>query len=603
MAQLRLALAQINPTVGDFAGNIELIVRAVRDARDAGAQLVVVGEMALTGYPIEDLVLRESFVASSAAALIQLQQRLVDSQLDDVALILGALGADGPVRPQAVGARSLVGARNMAVMLHRGQVVAKQNKHHLPTHGVFDEDRHFVPGNQVSIVTLASDNGLIKLGMLVCEDLWHDSGPLAAYADKDVDMLVCINASPYEYGKDADRVALCRQAAQRTGAIVAYVNLVGGQDELVFDGSSIVVHPDGRVLAHAPSYEDHLLVVDLDLPAKHLKPHTADTALPTELSELPEQPTITIEHAQTMLRPRPVNVKPAPAGSAQLIRKERGQEQQTWQALSLGLRDYVRKNGFSRVVLGVSGGIDSAVCATLACDALGGSQVHGVALPSAFSSQHSYEDAADLAARTGLHYRVIPINALMKTFGDELPLQGLAAQNVQARLRAVLLMGISNSEGQLLLSTGNKSELAVGYSTLYGDAAGAFAPLKDVYKTMVWKLARWRNSYAEQRGEQPPIPENSIVKPPSAELSLDQLDSDALPPYDVLDAILRLYVDSDAGREEIVAAGYDSELVDSVLRLIKTAEHKRRQAPPGPKVSTKAFGRDRRLPIANRFVG
>ncbi|MGH3545775.1 MAG: NAD+ synthase, partial [Mycobacteriales bacterium] len=506
-----------------------------------------------------------------------------------------------------IGARGRTGARNAAVLLHRGQVVATHNKFQLPTHGVFDEDRTFVPGDHISVVALGGDQTDSdashrdpKLGMLVCADMWYENGPLAAYAHQEIDLLICPNASPFELGKDELRLAACRRAALHTGAVIAYVNLIGGQDELVFDGSSMVVHPDGRVLAHAPSYEEHLLVVNLDLPERTIEPSAAAVAPPAALRG---RGAFGVTRARLTLRARPADAQPAPANTARLIRTEISREQHAWQAITLGLGDYVRKNGFDSVVLGVSGGIDSAVCAALACDALGASQVHGVALPSAFSSQRSYDDAADLAARTGLHYRLLPIHALMKTFGDELSLEGLAAQNLQARIRAVLLMGISNSEGQLLLSTGNKSECSVGYSTLYGDAAGAFAPLKDAYKTMVWQLARWRNAYAVQLGQTPPIPQSSITKPPSAELSLDQLDSDALPPYELLDAILRLYIEADQGRDEIVAAGYDPELVDRILAMVNAAEHKRRQAPPGPKLSTKAFGRDRQLPITNRFAG
>ncbi len=614
MTSLRLALAQINPVVGDFAGNIELIVSAVREARSSGAQLVAVGEMALPGYPVEDLVLRESFIAASRAELARLQQRLLDEQLDDVALIVGTLEADGPVLPQAMGYRGSGGARNSAVLLHRGRIAATHHKHHLPTHGVFDENRHFVPGNRLNVVSLdiegtgtadadgrlSEENRTVNLSMLICADLWHDSGPLARCVGENIDVLVCINASPYEHHKDQARVAVCRRAAIRTGAIVAYVNLIGGQDELVFDGSSLVVHPDGRVLASAPSFVPHLTVLDLELPAHGIEFDAGDSMSSNEGSE---ELTITVAHSAATLRAVPRDTIVTPGGAVQLLPEPISDEQQTWQALALGPRDYVHKNGFSSVVLGLSGGIDSAVCATLACDALGSEQVHGVALPSAYSSQHSFDDARELAERTGLTLRVLPINSMVKTFGDELVLEGLAEQNLQARIRAVLLMGISNSEGHLLLSTGNKSESAVGYFTLYGDAAGGFAPLKDVYKTMVWRLAAWRNDLALHRGEQAPIPENSIAKPPSAELSLDQLDSDALPPYDVLDAILRLYIDLDWGREEIVAAGNSPDVVDQVLAMVTTSEYKRRQTPPGPKVSLKAFGRDRRMPVTHRFNG
>jgi NAD+ synthase (glutamine-hydrolysing) len=599
MTQLRLALAQINPVIGDFAGNIERIVHSVRDAREAGAQLIAVGEMALTGYPVEDLVLRESFIAASQSAFVDLRHRLSAEGLDDIAIVVGTLDADGSVRPQATGPRGLVGARNAAVMLHGGRVIAVHNKHHLPNHGVFDEDRHFVPGNEISVVTLRDPDGNasrdIRTSMVVCADLWYDSGPIAKCADENVDLLICINASPHETGKDLARLTVCRRVARRTGAIVAYVNLVGGQDELVFDGSSLVVHPDGRVLAHAPSFDESLLVVDLEIAQEGILPNVTGR---TPLTEQAVREPIRAAHADLRL-PRLLINSPVPRTS---VRRELSAEQQTWQTLQLGLADYVRKNGFHSVVLGLSGGIDSSVCAALACDALGAENVYGVSLPSEVSSQHSCDDATDLVARTGMPHRVIPIDPMMKTFHDELPLTGLAAQNLQARIRAVLLMGISNSEGHLLLCTGNKSEIAVGYSTMYGDAVGGFAPVKDIYKTDLWQLAQWRNEFAMLHGKQPPIPENSIAKPPSAELSLDQVDAGSLPPYELLDAILQLYIDVDWGCEEIITAGYDADVVARVASMVNAAEHKRRQAPLGPKIGMKAFGRDRRLPITHCFA-
>jgi NAD+ synthase (glutamine-hydrolysing) len=403
-------------------------------------------------------------------------------------------------------------------------------------------------------------------------------------------LLIVINGSPYERHKDDVRLELVRRRAAGTGATLAYVNMVGGQDELVFDGDSIVVSAQGEVLARAPQFEEHLLVVDLDLPAASTQPPAPTDARGATVERL-------------VLGGEPPSSHPAlsvpepTAGIAPRLEDDA----EVYGALVTGVRDYVRKNGFQTVVIAVSGGIDSALTAAIACDALGAANVHGVSMPSSYSSEHSKSDAVDLAERTGLHFTTVPIAPMVDAFLRAIELTGLAEENLQARVRGVVLMGLSNQHGHLVLATGNKSELSVGYSTLYGDAVGGYAPLKDVPKTLVWQLSRWRNKDAEARGETPPIPEASISKPPSAELRPGQLDSDSLPDYEVLDGVLDSYVENDRGSSELVAAGFDQALVERVLKMTDAAEYKRRQYPPGPKISLKAFGRDRRLPITNRW--
>ncbi|MEU1886040.1 NAD+ synthase [Micromonospora sp. WMMD987] len=582
MTTLRLALCQVNPTVGDTAGNAELIRAWTRRAADAGAQLVAFPEMVLTGYPVEDLVFRRSFVAASQAALRRLAADLAADGLGDLPVVVGYLDADGP--PQVSGdAQPGRGARNAAALLHRGEVVARYFKHHLPNYGVFDEDRYFVPGDTLTVVRVAG----VDVALTICEDLWQAGGPFAVARQAGVGLVVNINGSPYELNKDDVRLPLVRRRAVEAGAPIAYVNLVGGQDELVFEGDSMIVSADGDLLTRAPQFVEHLLVHDVELAGAGR--HDTDTE---DLAD-----------GMRVVRRTVGVVPPAPTGPAADggLMAPIADEAEVWQALVLGLRDYVNKNRFPSVVLGLSGGIDSAVVAALAVDALGPQRVVGVSLPSQHSSEHSRADAEDLAKRTGLDYRVEPIQPMVDTFLANISLSGVAVENLQARVRGVILMALSNQEGHLVLTTGNKSELAVGYSTLYGDSVGGFNPVKDVWKTLVWRLARWRNADAVRRGDTPPIPENSIGKPPSAELSPGQLDSDSLPEYDVLDPILIGYVDGDLGRAGLVESGHDPAVVDRVLRLVDTAEYKRRQSAPGTKISMKAFGRDRRLPITNRW--
>jgi len=570
VAHLRLALAQIDVTVGDLDGNAERVLRWSQQAADAGAALVAFPEMALTGYPPEDLVLRQSFGAASVALVADVAQRLARGGLGEIAVLVGYLDVDG-------------GPRNAAALLHGGRVIARYFKHHLPNYGVFDEDRYFVSGDRFVVVRL---NG-IDVALTICEDIWQDGGPFAVAATAGVGLVLNINGSPYERNKDDVRLELAARRAREAGSTVAYVNMVGAQDELVYDGDSLIVAADGSLLARAPQYDETLLVADLDLPA-------ATSRLTGPVGGMVVE-RLTVPTSARSSRPAAA-LSAAPKAADRLC-----DEAEVWGALVTGTRDYVVKNGFRSVVLGLSGGIDSAVVATIARDALGPDAVHVIGMPSRYSSEHSVADARELARTQRLQWRLIPIAAMVDAYEATLELTGLAAENLQARVRGTLLMALSNAEGHLVLAPGNKSELATGYSTLYGDSAGGFAPIKDVLKTLVWQLARWRNAAAVQGGEVPPIPANSIDKAPSAELAPGQLDSDRLPEYDLLDALLADYIDHDLGRVALLERGHDPDLVERVVRLVDLAEYKRRQYPPGPKISLKAFGRDRRLPITSRW--
>jgi NAD+ synthase (glutamine-hydrolysing) len=577
--QLRLALNQIDARVGDLAGNSDSIVRWARHAADQGAHLIAFPEMVLTGYPVEDLALRSSFVEASRAALTALAARLVNEGLGEIPVVVGYLDRSEKAQPrygQPPGA-----PQNAAAVLHRGGVVLSFAKHHLPNYGVFDEFRYFVPGDTLPVVRVRG----IDVALAICEDLWQDGGRVPATRTAGAGLLLSVNASPYELAKDDVRLELVRKRAQEAGCPVAYLAMIGGQDELVFDGDSIVVSAQGEVITRAPQFEEGCVLVDLDLPAAGPVPSgVADDGL-------------VIDH-------RIISAEPLPAYEPQVTGEQAARltdDEEIYTALVVGLRAYLNKNGFRSVLLGLSGGIDSALVAAIACDAIGAGNVHCVAMPSRYSSDHSRGDAAELARRTGLNFRTVPIGSMFDDYMSALRLTGLAEENLQARLRGVTLMAISNQEGHLVLATGNKSELACGYSTLYGDAVGGFAPIKDVLKTRVWELARWRNAAAAARGQVPPIPENSISKPPSAELRPGQLDSDSLPDYPLLDRILDRYVEQDQGRDEIVAAGFDPQTVDRILRLVDTAEYKRRQYPPGTKITAKGFGKDRRLPITNNW--
>jgi len=573
MPRLRLALGQTNPIVGDLKGNTGQILAAARDASARGADLLAVGEMALSGYPIEDLASRPSFLAASAAAVVSLAGALAAEGLGDLAVIVGH--PDGPFPPRLLGTSNAPTAiaQNCASVLQHGTVVARYAKHHLPNYSVFDEYRVFIPGDELLVLRLKG----VDVAVIVCEDLWRDGGPVGRVLTADAGVLVVINASPFERDKDEVRLPLVTRRATETNTVVAYVNIVGGQDDLVFDGDSVVVDGFGSILARAPQFAPHLLVVDVD-------------AAPSSALTLPDS-VVRVEMASR------TSGIPAPASDIARLPEDR---EQLWNALVLGLRDYVQKNGFPSVVLGVSGGIDSAVCAALAADAIGAGRVWGVSMPSRYSSHHSRTDADELADNIGFHYSTEAIATLVQPIEHQLGLDGTAAENLQARIRGIILMALSNTHGHLVLTTGNKTELSVGYSTIYGDSAGGFAPIKDVPKLLVWELARWRNDSATQRGEVPPIPTNSIDKPPSAELRPDQLDEDSLPPYEVLDGILDAYVTNALGRDDVIALGYSAETVDFVTRLVDRSEWKRRQGAIGPKISGMAFGRDRRLPITYR---
>ncbi|MFC4059694.1 NAD+ synthase [Planomonospora corallina] len=589
MAQLRIALAQTNPVVGDLAANTGKLVEWTRRAAGRGAHLVVFTEMFLTGYPVEDLVLRTSFVEASIAAVDAAARRLAEEGLGETPVVVGYVDrADlAPRVGQPKGA-----PLNAVALLHRGRVVTRTAKHHLPNYGVFDEYRYFVRGDRLPIFRLHG----VDVAIAVCEDLWQDGGPVAVAGRAGAGLLVVPNASPYEREKDDVRLELAARRAREAGCALAYANQVGGQDELVFDGDSLVVSASGELVARAARFTEELLVADLDLPEGTGRLGARDqvdagdgtliTAERLELSSRPLEP----------YEPEPATIAPHLDDVAEV-----------YAALVLGVRDYVAKNGFRSVILGLSGGIDSALTATIASDAIGPDRVHVVMMPSRYSSDHSLSDAQELVDRQGVNARTVPIGGMVDAFEKELSLTGLAAENLQARVRGMILMSLSNEHGHLVLTTGNKSELATGYSTLYGDSAGGYAPIKDVLKTLVWELARWRNAQAGVADHflhgfaVPPIPENSITKEPSAELRPGQRDTDSLPEYDVLDRLLDDYVEKDMGSASLVAAGHDPELVARVIRLVDLAEYKRRQYPPGPKITPKNFGRDRRLPITNRW--
>jgi NAD+ synthase (glutamine-hydrolysing) len=532
----RIALGQLNLTVGDLAGNVEKMAAAAARATEAGAELVCFPELSITGYPPEDLVLRPEFVRDNLAALDELAAKTTDA----CPVIAGFVD------------RTDRGLHNAAAYLAGGEVRVRYHKIVLPNYGVFDEKRYFVPGERTEQVTV----GGISVVLSLFEDAWEPEGPFADY--RGVPLVTNINGSPYHRRKLEERLGVLRDRAREFGGWIAYVNAVGGQDEIVFDGGSLVMGPDGEVACRAAMFEEDLLIVDID----------DSTAIAEHYSVWSEPP------------------------------------ESIYRALVLGLRDYVRKNGFDDIVLGLSGGIDSAFVAVLAVDALGADAVRALAMPSPFSSPESVEDASDVASRLGMRMDIAPIDAVFDAYRSMLrPLfegrpEDVTEENIQARIRGNLLMAISNKFGSLVLATGNKSEYAVGYATLYGDMAGGFAPIKDVPKTLVYELCRWRN--AEGPGE--PIPERVMTKPPSAELRPDQKDTDSLPPYEELDPIIEAYVEDDLGIDEVVARGHDRATVERIVRMIDRTEYKRRQAAPGIKITPKAFGRDRRMPITNRYV-
>jgi NAD+ synthase (glutamine-hydrolysing) len=555
---VRIGLGQINVTVGDLDGNVEKMVEWAARATEAGADLLCFPELAITGYPPEDLVLRPQFVRENLRAL----QDLATATGGGCAILVGFVD------------RSDLGLHNSAALLSGGHVVARYHKVKLPNYGVFDEQRYFVPGDADCPIRVASS----ALGISVCEDAWGPGTPFPEYAQERVAIIPNINASPYHRYKPLERLQVCRDRVSETGAWFVYTNAVGGQDELVFDGGSMVVAPDGELAWHAAQFEEDLLVVEIDVP-----PAPADFPGPA------------VPGGARPPLPDPSRA-PWPQGPEEVYR-----------ALVLGLGDYVRKNDFREVVVGLSGGIDSALTAVLALDALGPDAVRTVAMPSPYSSAESVDDAVELATRNGIRIDEIRIDDVFKAYLSALDdvfadtAEDVTEENLQARIRGNILMSLSNKFGSLVLATGNKSEMATGYSTLYGDLAGGFAPIKDVPKTLVYELSRWRNERAAADGVPEPIPERIMSKAPSAELRPDQKDSDSLPAYELLDPVLEEYVEKDRSPEELIAGGMDAELVWKVVALVDRAEYKRRQAPPGIKITPKAFGRDRRLPITNRY--
>ena len=581
MPTLRLAAAQLNTVVGDLAGNVERLLRALAAAEAAGADLCVAPELAIPGYPPEDLLLKPGFVADNVAALEK-----VAAATGHCAMVVGFVGASPQGDELA----------NAAAVCAGGRVLGIYRKHFLPNYGVFDEQRWFLPGTEApSLFGIAG----AWVGVSICEDVWFDDGPVAQAGRAGADVVVNLNASPYNRGRRADRLAVLTSRVAEAGCAVAYVNQVGGQDELVFDGDSLVMAADGTLLASGAQFAEDLVVVDL--PLRVARPHSVTGLLPRVLVTEAVATTAAATSAGAgagAARPPLPAAGPRPALS---------DHAEVYAALVLGTRDYLSKNGFTDAVVGLSGGIDSSLVATVAVDALGASRVHGIAMPSRYSSEGSLHDAATLAERLGMELTVVPIEEAHVAFASILaPVlgrepDGLTDENLQSRLRGVVLMALSNAKGWIVLTTGNKSEMATGYSTLYGDSAGGFAVIKDVPKTLVYDLCRHRNTQAVLEGLPGPIPDSVLDKPPSAELRPDQRDDQSLPPYEELDPVLRGYVERDRTATDLVAEGFAPALVDRVVRLVDGAEYKRRQMPPGVRISTKAFGKDRRMPITNRY--
>src|SRR5215213_3476528 len=571
---MRLALAQINTVVGDLDGNRRLILARLDEAQEAGAELVLFPELAVTGYPPEDLLLRPGFIRAAAGAL-----HAIAAETKDVVAVVGFPHFDKDLF-------------NACAVCADGEVKAVYRKRFLPNYGVFDEDRYFAPGRDLVLLEL----GDTLVGLTICEDMWQPGPPATDLALAGAELLLNVSASPFHVGREVEREEMFVTRARDSACFVAFCNAVGGQDELIFDGHSCVLDDDGDVLARAPGFEECLLVVDVD-PKAVIGRRLRDVrrrALARERASVPEVQPVPVRAAA----PRDA----APRREAPLVPFEPELEQMR-RALALGLGDYVRKNGFGDVVIGVSGGIDSALTAAVAVAALGADRVHCVSMPSRYSSEATRSDARRLADSLGTDFRELPIESVVESYSEVLaePFAGCGAdlteENLQARARGVILMALSNKFGWLVVATGNKSELSVGYATLYGDMAGGFALLKDVYKTDVFRLAQHLN----ERAGRELIPQSIIDRAPSAELRDNQLDEDSLPPYPELGRVLEAYVELDRSREELTADGFDPELVDRALALIDRAEYKRRQAPPGVKLRPKAFGRDRRTPITNRW--
>ncbi|MFL3002466.1 MAG: NAD+ synthase [Candidatus Poriferisodalaceae bacterium] len=557
MASIRVALAQLNFRVGDFETNVELISEAYERAVEQQADLVVYSELAVCGYPPEDLLLKQQFLDDARAAVDQIAART-----SNAVAVVGFPELESDC------------LYNSAAICYQGSVKGIYRKQLLPNYSVFDEKRYFTPGASAGpIIEIAG----VNIGVSICEDLWFDEGPIDDQVSSGIGLVISLNASPYQRGKDLDRASTVIERVTRHKIPVVYVNQVGGQDELIFDGSSFVADSRGQLVARLPQFEEMIHVVDLEV----------------EDSDCGELPVIVASPSQ-----EPKNLIPEMS-----VSKEEEETAEVWKALVLATRDYVNKNGFDEVVIGLSGGVDSSLVAAIAVDALGSGRVHGVSMPSRYSSQGSKDDAAELAKNFNIDFETIPIESGYSALTNMLEpvFEGhqsdLTEENLQSRLRGILLMAMSNKKGWLVLTTGNKSETSVGYSTLYGDTAGGFAVIKDCPKLLVYELCRWRNKQTSSGW----IPEASITKPPSAELRPDQTDDQSLPPYEVLDPLLEAYVERDKTAGELISLGYDPEIVKRITGLVDLAEYKRRQSPPGPRISTKAFGKDRRLPITNRY--
>lgn len=589
MRTLRVALAQINPTVGDLAGNTRLIKSWIKQARKAGADLVAFPELAVTGYPPEDLLLKPRFITENRQALTELARECVD-----IVAVVGYVGQGSALKQSILASSVICGDQhelyNAAAIMAGRRCVATYCKQLLPNYGVFDEGRYFHPGRRLSLITLRG----VTLGVNICEDIWLPEGPTRVQAMAGAEVIININASPFHIGKSRSREQMLATRARENGVIVTYTNTVGGQDELIFDGNSVIVNQNGEVVARAKAFEEDLLVADLNVEGvtrRGLVPRRTK-GLNRRVSESIER--IVVKSAapiRTRMRAVP-HVEPALS-----------ELEEVYNGLVLGVRDYVHKNGFKKVVIGLSGGVDSALTAAIAADALGGANVLGIFMPSPYTSQDSEEDVAELSRRLSIECRTIAITSALEVYIRLLAstFEGrptdTTEENLQARIRGNILMAVSNKFGHLVLTTGNKSEMSVGYATLYGDMAGGFAVIKDVPKTMVYDLANLRN----RRSPTTAIPKRVIDRPPTAELKLNQKDEDSLPPYPVLDPILKAYVEEDRSIEEIIALGFDRGTVVQVVGLVDRSEYKRRQAPVGIKITHRGLGKDRRMPITNGY--
>jgi NAD+ synthase (glutamine-hydrolysing) len=577
MRKLRIGISQINTTVGDFAGNTRKIIDAIAEVRPLGVDLIVFPEMAICGYPPEDLLFKPQFIEENLKSLEK-----VIKQTSGLAAIVGFVDAKNDIY-------------NAAAIINDGKLVSIYHKIYLPNYGVFDENRYFQAGRECPVYTIFG----VGVGVNICEDIWYEAGPATAQAYAGAEVIVNISASPYHFGKENDRERMLSTRASDNVAIIAYDNLIGGQDELIFDGNSMVLNEKGQLIARGKQFEEDLIVVDLDVEAV-FRTRLHDPRWRKETLILEDEPEHTVKIMVSEQSPSAPKPELPPRQT-----KEHNLAGDVYDALVLGTHDYITKNGFKKVLIGLSGGIDSSLVAAIAADALGPSNVIGVLMPSRFSSPGSISDAELLSRNLGIKHITLPIEKVYQAYLETLAEQfrdvkpDATEENIQARIRGNLLMALSNKFGWLVLTTGNKSEIATGYTTLYGDMAGGFAVIKDVPKTLVYKLAKYRNSIAKEEV----IPPNIISKAPSAELRPEQKDTDSLPPYDLLDPVLTAYVEEDKSVEQIIGSGFEESVVKRAARLVDTSEYKRRQAPPGIKITPRAFGRDRRLPITNRFKG